>query len=50
MRPSELARGLRGGGLKIVQTAGVSYDPIRQRWSLSDDLAVNYMIVAVKPT
>jgi 2-polyprenyl-6-hydroxyphenyl methylase/3-demethylubiquinone-9 3-methyltransferase len=50
MRPSELARGLRGGGLKIVQTTGVSYDPIRKRWSLSDDLAVNYMIMAVKPT
>jgi 2-polyprenyl-6-hydroxyphenyl methylase/3-demethylubiquinone-9 3-methyltransferase len=49
LRPSELARGLRGGGLKIVQTSGVSFDPIRQRWSLSDDLAVNYMMVAVKP-
>jgi 2-polyprenyl-6-hydroxyphenyl methylase/3-demethylubiquinone-9 3-methyltransferase len=49
LRPSELARGLRGGGLNIVQTTGVSFDPIRQRWSLSDDLGVNYMMVAVKP-
>ncbi|MDF3073678.1 MAG: bifunctional 3-demethylubiquinol 3-O-methyltransferase/2-polyprenyl-6-hydroxyphenol methylase [Alphaproteobacteria bacterium] len=49
LRPSELARGLRGGGLQIVQTTGVSFDPIRQRWSLSDDLGVNYMMVAVKP-
>jgi 2-polyprenyl-6-hydroxyphenyl methylase/3-demethylubiquinone-9 3-methyltransferase len=49
LRPSELARGLRGGGLTIIQTTGISFDPIRQRWSLSDDLAVNYMMVAVKP-
>ncbi|MGE0154419.1 MAG: bifunctional 2-polyprenyl-6-hydroxyphenol methylase/3-demethylubiquinol 3-O-methyltransferase UbiG [Reyranellaceae bacterium] len=49
LRPSELARGLRGGGLKVLRTAGVSYDPVRQRWSLSEDLAVNYMMVAAKP-
>jgi 2-polyprenyl-6-hydroxyphenyl methylase/3-demethylubiquinone-9 3-methyltransferase len=49
LRPSELARGLRGGGLKVIETTGVSYDPIRQRWSLGEDLGVNYMMVAVKP-
>jgi 2-polyprenyl-6-hydroxyphenyl methylase/3-demethylubiquinone-9 3-methyltransferase len=49
LRPSELARGLRGGGLTIIQTTGVSFDPLRQRWSLSDDLGVNYMMVAIKP-
>jgi 2-polyprenyl-6-hydroxyphenyl methylase/3-demethylubiquinone-9 3-methyltransferase len=49
MRPSELARGLRGGGLRIAQTTGVSFDPIRQRWSLSDDTGVNYMMVATRP-
>jgi 2-polyprenyl-6-hydroxyphenyl methylase/3-demethylubiquinone-9 3-methyltransferase len=49
LRPSELARGLRGGGLKVIETTGVSYDPIRQRWSLGSDLGVNYMMVAIKP-
>ncbi len=49
MRPSELARGLRGGGLAVQRTAGVSYDPLRRSWSLSDDLAVNYMMVATRP-
>lgn len=50
LRPSELARGLRAGGLSVTQTTGVTFDPLRQRWSLSDDLAVNYMMVAVKPS
>ena len=50
MRPSEQARGLRGGGLTVQRTAGVTYDPLRRRWALSDDLAVNYMMVATRPT
>ncbi|MGE0659748.1 MAG: bifunctional 3-demethylubiquinol 3-O-methyltransferase/2-polyprenyl-6-hydroxyphenol methylase, partial [Reyranellaceae bacterium] len=49
MRPSELARGLRGGGLTVQRTAGVTYDPMRRRWTLTDDLAVNYMMVAIRP-
>ncbi len=50
LRPSELARGLRGGGLTVTGTRGVSFNPVRQRWSLSDDLAVNYMMTAVRPS
>ena len=49
LRPSELARGLRAGGLAVSQTVGVGYDPLRRRWSLSDDLSVNYMMVATRP-
>ena len=49
LRPAELARGLRRGGLAVTRTAGVAFNPLQQRWSLSDDLAVNYMMVATRP-
>jgi 2-polyprenyl-6-hydroxyphenyl methylase/3-demethylubiquinone-9 3-methyltransferase len=47
VRPSELAAGLRRNGLRIAQTAGVSFDPLARSWSLTRDLDVNYMMTAV---
>ena len=29
--------------MKLDQIQGMSFNPIGQRWSLSDDLAVNYI-------
>jgi len=46
VKPSELAHPLRRAGLAIEQIAGVTYNPIADRWSLSRDLDVNYMLVA----
>ncbi|WP_119461300.1 bifunctional 2-polyprenyl-6-hydroxyphenol methylase/3-demethylubiquinol 3-O-methyltransferase UbiG [Rhodospirillaceae bacterium SYSU D60014] len=46
VRPSELAAALRPSGVDIVEMTGVSYNPLSDRWSLSKDLDVNYMIVA----
>jgi 2-polyprenyl-6-hydroxyphenyl methylase/3-demethylubiquinone-9 3-methyltransferase len=46
MRPSELARRLRGHGLDMNELAGVSYDPIADSFSISRDCGVNYMAVA----
>jgi 2-polyprenyl-6-hydroxyphenyl methylase/3-demethylubiquinone-9 3-methyltransferase len=46
MRPSELARQLRGHGLEMKELAGVSYDPIGDSFSISRDCGVNYMSVA----
>jgi 2-polyprenyl-6-hydroxyphenyl methylase / 3-demethylubiquinone-9 3-methyltransferase len=46
MRPSELARHLRGHGLEMKELAGVSYDPIGDSFSISRDCGVNYMSVA----
>jgi 2-polyprenyl-6-hydroxyphenyl methylase/3-demethylubiquinone-9 3-methyltransferase len=46
MRPSELARQLRGQGLDMKELAGVSYDPIGDSFSISRDCGVNYMAVA----
>ncbi len=47
VRPSELAAILRRHGLDVSDLTGVTYDPLRRSWSLSRDLGVNYMGVAV---
>ena len=46
VKPSELAAALRKGGGRVQELAGMSYNPIAQRWSVTRDLAVNYMAVA----
>jgi 2-polyprenyl-6-hydroxyphenyl methylase/3-demethylubiquinone-9 3-methyltransferase len=48
VRPSELAAGLRRNGLRAREIAGVTYNPIADRWSLNRDLDVNYMVYAVR--
>lgn len=50
MRPSELAAGLRSAGMTVTEFTGVVYNPLTDRWSTNaQDLAVNYMLVALKP-
>lgn len=46
--PATLARLLRRRGLRVIDTQGVVYRPHRDDFVLSRDLAVNYMIAAVK--
>jgi 2-polyprenyl-6-hydroxyphenyl methylase/3-demethylubiquinone-9 3-methyltransferase len=48
LRPSELVLGLRRNGLDPTNMTGVSYDWVRGEWSLSRDLEVNYMVMAVR--
>ena len=48
VRPSELAAGLRAGGARIDELAGVSYDVMADDWRLDDDVSVNYMALAIK--
>ncbi len=48
VKPSELAAGLRPHGFDIVELKGLAYRPLSDEWSLADDVAVNYMAVAVK--
>jgi 2-polyprenyl-6-hydroxyphenyl methylase/3-demethylubiquinone-9 3-methyltransferase len=45
-KPSELAHPLRRAGFAIEQMTGVTYNPLADRWSLSRDLDVNYMLAA----
>ena len=49
LRPSEVAAGLRRGGLDVLEVIGVAYSPLTATWRLSQDLDVNYMIFAAKP-
>ena len=47
VRPAELARDLREAGARTKDVAGLTYDPLGDRWSLSQDVAVNYILHAV---
>jgi 2-polyprenyl-6-hydroxyphenyl methylase / 3-demethylubiquinone-9 3-methyltransferase len=49
MRPSELAAGLRAQGMVVRALKGISYEPLTDRWSISPDLAVNYLLFATQP-
>jgi len=44
--PDDLGRMLEECGLNPMKTQGVAFDPLAWEWQLSDDVAVNYMIVA----
>jgi 2-polyprenyl-6-hydroxyphenyl methylase/3-demethylubiquinone-9 3-methyltransferase len=48
VKPSELAHPLRRAGFAIEQMTGVAYNPLADRWSLTRDLDVNYMLAAKK--
>jgi 2-polyprenyl-6-hydroxyphenyl methylase / 3-demethylubiquinone-9 3-methyltransferase len=48
LRPSKVARALRQNRLRMVHLTGVTYDPLRDRFRLSPDPAVNYMLFAVR--
>ena len=41
--PAELARLARGAGLRLTDSAGMTFDPLRQRWTITRDLGVNYI-------
>ena len=48
IKPSELAAFTRQAGLELLGMKGLSYNPITQVYSLSDDVDVNYMIAVRK--
>jgi len=48
VRPSEFVLGLRRNGLRPTQLAGISYDFVSGKWSVSRDLEINYMVIAVR--
>jgi 2-polyprenyl-6-hydroxyphenyl methylase/3-demethylubiquinone-9 3-methyltransferase len=43
IRPSELAGWARAAQLSLAHTAGLHYDPFRDRCTLNDDVSVNYI-------
>jgi 2-polyprenyl-6-hydroxyphenyl methylase/3-demethylubiquinone-9 3-methyltransferase len=44
--PEEVAHHLARNGLAVSDQAGVVYSPLADKWSLSADMDVNYMLVA----
>ena len=48
IKPSELGAFTRQAGLEMLGMKGLSYNPITQVYSLSDDVDVNYMIAVRK--
>jgi 2-polyprenyl-6-hydroxyphenyl methylase/3-demethylubiquinone-9 3-methyltransferase len=46
--PNELDIAIAQGGMRIVDESGVVYDLFADRWQLSDDMDVNYMVAAEK--
>ena len=44
--PTELKASLQDSGLTILKTQGVSFNPLSWDWHLSNDVDVNYMVVA----
>ena len=43
IRPSELADWARPAGLDLVDLTGIEYQPFSREFSLSEDVAVNYL-------
>jgi 2-polyprenyl-6-hydroxyphenyl methylase/3-demethylubiquinone-9 3-methyltransferase len=48
LRPSEFVLGLRRVGLAPTQLKGLRYSLTSSEWALSDDLSVNYLVMASK--
>jgi 2-polyprenyl-6-hydroxyphenyl methylase/3-demethylubiquinone-9 3-methyltransferase len=48
--PNELEIAMEQGGLAVTADQGVIYNPLADRWQLSRDIDVNYMMVAEKAT
>ena len=44
--PQELERAFEAAGLDVTGERGVIYNPLADRWQLSSDMDVNYMLVA----
>lgn len=49
LRPSEVAAEVRRNGLNTAEVRGMTYSPLGDRWSLSADTDVNYILTAAKP-
>ncbi|MGL4242786.1 MAG: bifunctional 2-polyprenyl-6-hydroxyphenol methylase/3-demethylubiquinol 3-O-methyltransferase UbiG [Beijerinckiaceae bacterium] len=47
--PQEFEEAMTAGGLAVFDRQGVVYNPLADRWGLSRDMAVNYMLAASRP-
>ncbi len=49
VRPEEIRAVLSSNGLLMIDETGVSYNPLTDRWRLSADKDVNFMMLATRP-
>jgi 2-polyprenyl-6-hydroxyphenyl methylase / 3-demethylubiquinone-9 3-methyltransferase len=49
IRPSELAGFCRAADLNVINTRGLSFNPLTQRYWLNDNTSVNYLLATQKP-
>jgi 2-polyprenyl-6-hydroxyphenyl methylase / 3-demethylubiquinone-9 3-methyltransferase len=49
VRPEELEAPLGASGMDIIHRTGVFFHPLQDRWNLSPDMDVNYMLLAKRP-
>ena len=47
--PNELELAFERGGLQVTGERGVIYNPLADRWQLSSDMDVNYMLAGERP-
>lgn len=47
--PEELTLAVEASGFAVTDRTGIVYNPLRDQWSLSRDMAVNYMVLAARP-
>jgi 2-polyprenyl-6-hydroxyphenyl methylase/3-demethylubiquinone-9 3-methyltransferase len=50
VKPDEIAELLSAAGMTVTAKAGVAYQPLLDVWRISEDVGVNYMVTAVKPS
>lgn len=48
VRPEELEAALTAAGMSVTDRTGVTYNPLADRWQRSNDIDVNYMVLAKK--
>ena len=46
VRPAELEKPITESGMAITHRTGVFFNPLQDRWNLSSDMDVNYMLLA----
>jgi 2-polyprenyl-6-hydroxyphenyl methylase/3-demethylubiquinone-9 3-methyltransferase len=48
VKPEELETAIEDAGLNVIAERGVIYNPLADRWQLSSDMDVNYMLAAAR--
>ncbi len=49
VRPEEIESALSETGVELTTPVGLSYNPLADRWSLSEDVSVNYLRLVTRP-